>query len=102
MAPKSVIAGVRGELPPHRYTQDEITDEFVADAEFEGFEEILRSLHRSAKVDHRHLALPLEQYTELCDFGQSNSVFIDTAVDLGCAAVRPPWKTPDSGRRTST
>ena len=34
MAPKSVIAGVRGELPTHRYTQAEITDAFLEQPDF--------------------------------------------------------------------
>ena len=39
------------------------------------------------QVDHRHLVLPLEQYPGLNDFGHTNSVFIDRAVDLRAAAV---------------
>ena len=83
----SVIAGVRGALPPNRYSQSDITEVLVQLPQFAPHADLLRRFHQTAKVNHRHLALPLEQYPGLNDFGHTNSVFIDTAVDLGCAAV---------------
>ena len=58
----SVIAGVFGALPPYRYSQREFTDFFLSIPEFEGYEDIVRQLHTSAKVNSRHLALPIEMY----------------------------------------
>ena len=83
----SAIAGVHTQLPTHRYSQSEITDAFVGFPGFERFEAMLRTLHASAKVDHRHLVLPLQKYRALTNFGEANALFIEHAVELGCAAL---------------
>lgn len=83
----SVIASVQGALPPHRYTQAEITERFVGVPAFAGLEKLVRDLHEHAKVDARHLVLPLDRYPALADFGESNDLYLEHALDLACRSL---------------
>jgi len=83
------LMSVSGALPEHRYDQDQITDTFVREILRSGSEHegMIRRLHRNAGVRTRHLALPLESYGGLADFGESNDAFIEAGVELGARAV---------------
>lgn len=88
------ILAVRGALTDHRYPQAEITSAF-ADTILDGdvSRAVVERLHGNAGVDYRHLALPLERYGTLADFGEANDVFIDTGVELGARAVTEALKS---------
>jgi alkylresorcinol/alkylpyrone synthase len=84
----SLIVSVAPALPPHRYTQQEITDRFAEVVLPAGTDRrILDRFHTAAGVQTRHLALPLERYPEIAGFGEANDAFIEVAVELGQQAV---------------
>jgi alkylresorcinol/alkylpyrone synthase len=84
----TTIAAAHGVLGPFRYPQDEITAAFSAVVSPDGeHHELITRIHRATGVHERHLALPLDAYPDLKDFGAANDVFIRVAGDLGESAV---------------
>jgi len=84
----TTIASVHAVLPPHRYRQDAITDAFCEWCINDPAEEALvRRLHKSARVDTRHLAVPLDRYPQLDDFRAANDAFIEHGAELAKAAI---------------
>jgi alkylresorcinol/alkylpyrone synthase len=83
------IVSVASALPDNRYPQAVITEAFgalvVPDP---GARALLRRFHAAAGVDHRNLALPLEEYPGLAGFGDTNDAFIRVGTELGERAVR--------------
>jgi alkylresorcinol/alkylpyrone synthase len=85
------VLAVRGAVPENRYSQQQITDVFAGLVGDDNVD-LLRRLHSHAGVRHRNLALPLEEYTRIEDFGQANDRFIEVAVELGAQAVADALK----------
>lgn len=87
-ATATAIAAVHTALPPHRYAQEDLT-ELIGDLCLPpgADRSLLRRLHASAGVRTRHLALPIERYAELDDFGQSNDAWLASGLELGAQAL---------------
>ncbi len=84
-----MIAAVEGVLGPHGYPQSEITDAFAQVVSPDGSSgPLIARIHAATGVEHRFLALPLEEYPELKDFGAANDAFIRVGLDLAAAAVQ--------------
>ncbi|MBE1878913.1 type III polyketide synthase [Myceligenerans pegani] len=85
----SCVVAVEPVLPGHVYAQEAITEvvgPLVARDPARGA--LLRRLHGSAGVDHRHLVLPLEEYAGLRSLGATNAVFVREGAALAERACR--------------
>lgn len=89
MTPMTRIVSVEGVVPDHKYPQSELTAAFAGLIEASGRYDraLLERFHANTGVSSRHLALPLEEYASLTDFGRSNDAFIHAAVALGSDAL---------------
>lgn len=84
-----VIAGVGCALPEHRYTQKELLSELSdlwSDAHFNPGR--LERFFDAVQVGERRLAVELERYRELDDFGDRNDIFIEVGLELAEQAIR--------------
>ncbi|MEU7038745.1 3-oxoacyl-[acyl-carrier-protein] synthase III C-terminal domain-containing protein [Streptomyces sp. NPDC046237] len=82
------VLAVSTAFPPHRYMQQEITDDLVSSLPPGTDSGLLRRLHAGAQVDTRHLALPLDRYRALGTFGETNRLFVELATDLAVEAAQ--------------
>lgn len=84
----SRIAAAHGVVAPHGYPQHEITRAFSDVVAPDGaHRRAIESIHAATGVEHRHLALPLEEYAGLSGFGESNDAFVRVGLDLAEQAV---------------
>lgn len=87
-SPMSEIAAVHTALPPHRYAQADLTEPIGDLCLPPGADRaVLRRLHASAGVRTRHLALPIERYAGLRDFGLRNDAWLAVGLELGEEAL---------------
>ena len=83
------IAAAHGVVGPHGYPQDEITEAFASVVSPDGGQrQLIERIHRATGVRHRNLAIPLDAYAHLADFGAANDQFIRVGLQLGAAAIQ--------------
>lgn len=83
------IAAVGQGFPPHYYDQDTLLAalrEHWGDRHFNL--DRLERLHRNVLVGGRHLALPIDEYPGLTDWGKANDAWIRVGQEVGEKAVR--------------
>lgn len=81
------VLAVRSVFPPHRHPQSEITEALARFLPPGSDTALLRRVHASVRVEGRHLALPLQRYGPGNDFGATNALFLETALELGAEAL---------------
>ncbi len=82
------IASVGTAFPKNYYSQEALSAALKKHwAERHHNLERLDQLHKNVLVGGRHLALPIEQYSDLGSFSQANDAFVRVAVDVGSEAI---------------
>ncbi|MFD9406386.1 type III polyketide synthase [Streptomyces sp. NPDC059989] len=81
------VLAVRSVFPPHLHRQSEITAALARLLPPGSDRALLRRVHASTGVRSRHLALPLERYGPANDFGATNALFVEVALELGARAL---------------
>ncbi len=82
------IVSVGSALPQHFYDQEALLGAFRDQWSERYFNmERIERLHRNVLVGGRHLALPLEEYPKIENWGQANDHWITVAQDLGGKAI---------------
>ncbi|HUY13805.1 MAG TPA: 3-oxoacyl-[acyl-carrier-protein] synthase III C-terminal domain-containing protein [Terriglobia bacterium] len=82
------IAGVGSAFPKHYYPQDVLTTALKAYwGERLNSPQLLDRLYSRMGLEGRFLSLPLDAYYHLDTWGQANSVWIETALELGQTAI---------------
>jgi alkylresorcinol/alkylpyrone synthase len=82
------IAAIAPVVPDYCYTQAEITAAIAPTlAPQDSHRMVLERVHANSKVATRYTALPLERYTDLGTFTQTNEIFIEVATDLAARAL---------------
>jgi len=77
------IVSVATALPPHQYSQAEITQQLAGRLGLDNATRtVIERVHQATGVATRHLALPLEQYLDLEGFTRANSLFAELALPL--------------------
>src|ERR1700720_684850 len=82
------IISAASAFPKHYYPQAVLLEALQAywGARLEN-PELLRRLHRNTGVEGRYLALPVQAYPKLSNWGEVNDRWIEAAVDLGEQAI---------------
>jgi alkylresorcinol/alkylpyrone synthase len=82
------IAGVASAMPEHRFSQGAITAALKRywSGEIPNLD-VLERLHSRVGVEHRHLAFPLERYSEFVSWGETNAAWLEVAEELGVRAI---------------
>ena len=83
------IHSVQSGLPDHYYSQEELLAGLreLWQERFHNFDRI-EQFHRNVLVSGRHLALPMEEYSEIRkSFGARNDAFLRVATDLATRSV---------------
>lgn len=94
------IAAVGSAFPPNYVDQETLIAAF-REAWAARYHNVgrIEELHRNVLVGGRHLALPLQAYTDLADFTDANDAWIRVGTDVGAAAVEDALARAGIGAR---